>query len=189
MKLGQISTTETLKEAVMDYLLTRHPELSVIPDELRDFILEYERKNRKSNAFLLYVIGKETIFRVAAKYENVTKEEIPFKIMKDATLGMFANVNLFFKLLNYRGDLLKGHKIYDQAFNNREGLRGRRTAMGSWCDVGPQLIEYLYTKILTPQDLIDDIEKPLPGQFINYCVCFEDDNTRRLLKIGGILKE
>ncbi len=187
MKVG----TETLKEAVTDYLLTQHPEFSAIPDELRDFILEYERKKRKHTVFLVYRIGYEGKFRIGAKYENITENEVPFKIMKDASLGKSVcwKPVLFRRLLEYRRNLLKDHEIFAQAVKNMEELDmdGPPIMVGSWCDVDPKLIEYLYTKILTPQDLIDDI--CVLHDYTRYHICFENDDTRPLLVLGGVLKE
>ncbi len=172
-----------LTKITTDYILNKHPELKSLTNDVL-VMLAKKAAERKRNVSL--VEGAEFL-QVIARYPNVTESEIPYKIMKDIRLGCSWNSeryrcekSLFHLLLEHRQLLLEDHKIFEDALSwmciedREDDYQSRR--------ISPELIEYLYTKILTPQNLLDDIKEisKISGDkkyYKSFHICFEDEAT------------
>ncbi len=156
--------------------------IKTLPRDVVNTLAEYALEHRKRNVVLMYSSWWRTIPKIVGQWKNVTKIELAYKIMEDSTLGNIVRVDgdedegeddLFYSLLRYNKKLLKGHSIFNKE-EDGGGLWWLDEDIG-W-DIEPKQIKYLYTKILTPERLLKDIEEigeePEEGA---YFICFEDE--------------
>ena len=179
--------------------------IETLPQDVIDTLVEYALEFRKRDTVLTSRITGGDI-EILGQWKNVTKVELARKIMSDATLGYSCEngppCRLFYDLLYHNRKLLKGHSIFNKKeLDKRVGLYSAKTSIirgsksnltwitgyhlfDAWtidpCNVEPELIQYLYTEILTPERLLKDIEEVyiLDAFFI----CFEDEASWRCAK-------
>jgi len=165
-------------------------KIVVLPTDLQEFLLEQRRTIclvRYSRPFDgEWVFDR---FEVYAKYENITMKELPYRIMKDPILGKPRNNPdpdesgdggcLFEKLIHLH------IKLMAQIPKN---IRRKHNDTS----VKPELIEHLYTYLLSPKELIDDIlnlgtlgfggQGKVGDQGWKFDFFFEDEGTWQFMK-------
>jgi len=153
--------------------------IKTLPQEVVETLAEYAFEHRKRDAVLVYCpAGLSDGFHTIGKWKNVTNADLSHKIMKEATLGYSYEgphpCELFYNLLFHNRKLLKGHPIFDKNFDNKFDITWITDGCGyETYNVEPELIQYLYTKILTPERLLKDIDElDTEGA---YFMCFEDE--------------
>lgn len=135
--------------------------------------------------------GKKSKYCRVARYENVTQHRLPYLIMEDHKLGK--DNGLFHLLLIYRQNMIQNHALFNPVLEwmkDRSDHNELRPGP-NWTynhDIEPKLIEYLYTEIMKPEDLLVDIEKCEYQQKWDhmgkwgYHVCFEDESSWKCLE-------
>ncbi len=157
--------------------ITKHLPQDVLP------VLLSQVDKPKRTAYLVAVspcYSNEPL-RIKGRYENVTEEELPLEIMKDASLGN-SDCDVFQSLLDFRRSLLKGHQIFEEFLS--WDLDPEEEPYHD--DIKPNLIEYLYTKILTPEVFMEDLRVATKSPDVpcdeNFYICFEDEASWECLK-------
>ncbi len=112
--------------------------------------------NHSKTVYIIDIeVGSKCPVGVVATY-NCSEKDLPFKIMRDPIYGVAGEDCLFHYLLQHRLTKLEG-----DIFKNVLAAIQKKPDFCEWSDdftVKPILIECLYTKILTPEDLLKDIE-------------------------------
>ena len=112
--------------------------------------------------------------RVVGRYENTTMEDVPLQMMKDSVLGAHFLYPFHF-LLDMHKDLLQKEDMFKGVLRQLDDDKGFDAF-----EVDPKLIEHLYTKILSPKDIVKDIQE-IGSDFgeWKYLFCFEDTLFQR----------
>ena len=169
-----------LKVATTNYILTQHPELKSLPEDIFTCLVEQAKKSRKRNFSLVRtccVVENADAIRVMKTYKDVTEKELSYKIMEESEFGIEDECGMFHELLYYNKDRLKKHKIFEDVLKAIDA----DYFMESFGNISPSLIKYLYTKILTPEDLIKDIVVCTDDGEDCYYICPHDELTWKCL--------
>lgn len=151
------SQVEDLKSLTADQLVT------LLSQDVVDILKD---SAQKGTAYLVEFNEYENIenpYRVWGKYRDTTPERVPYRIMRDSNLGFRPEENedgggIFHVLLEANEGLMRGHKIFEEYFDwldlENDGWKDDLPTF----EFKPELIEYLYTKIKRPRDLIHDLQ-------------------------------
>ena len=106
------------------------------------------------------------VFRTLSQYELVTKEQLVYKIMRDDNvhiMGLFGNFfDLYWKEKSLKQyDIFKDLSVYLEEHGCLKGAK-----------VTSEQMVYLYTKVLRPLDLLDDIQVVIQDEQDEYCYLF-----------------
>ena len=122
-----------------------------------------------------------------SRYENATEAELALRILEDPKHGEQSLWGgLFHFLLHERKRLWFGNDGFPKINAwmkkcEKECECSPFSMWGNWrerCRIDLKEIQHLYTKILTPADLLADIRaKGRNGTPISFYLCFEDEDT------------
>ena len=160
-----------------------------LPDDILDFILSRAKGNRERTILIIHTqqFTEDGVppLTVLGRYENVTEAQLPLKVMEDDVLGKMDNRGLFHRLLEHHQFLLEGHQ---EVFG--EALAEMCREDDWWyytMEVPAKLIKHLYTKILTPPDLLRDIRVVGGWEEESYHICYEDEATWKCLECTDVV--
>lgn len=139
---------------------------------------------RRGTAYLVEYCewaNSECPYVVWGKYPDTTPKGVLYRIIQDSNLGSGKATNgpceIFHSLLYKNESLMEGHEIF------KEYLQAKKDGTEYDYDTRfdrPELIEYLYTKVKRPEDLIEDLRNSDFGNGYRDCfIVFEDDSYWR----------
>ncbi len=155
-------------------------EMRSLPDDLLELMFERAKGNKERTMLIMYAEFNDYDCRspltVVARYENITKAQLPFEIMKDDKLR---DKGLFHRLLEHHEALLQKHQeVYGDALAK---MHDDDEWWGDTMVIPAKLIKYLYTKILTPSDLLRDIKVVGEPSEESYHICYQDETFWKCL--------
>lgn len=155
--------------------------LVTCPDEPQTLLIR--KANPRRTAILAsYQFGTEEfpIVRVIGEYQYITKEELAFKIINDPDLGKTIDEDysvLFHRLLEYHRAKLTGHLIFRKVLQllKKEKDGDSLSYWGEIYEVKPELMMYLYTRILSsPVQILKDLHK-IEEDVFRYYIFYQDE--------------
>ncbi len=189
--------------------ITYEKILATLPEEVLDSLAMRALKRRKRTACLIFMHKKEEplklvedvypviqalkllrpiypIIQVVARYENITEEELPLRVIKDIKKIENHCTYPLHCLLGSNRDILENNDLFKEMSVDGD------TPFDEY-KVDQELIEHLYTKILKPEDILTDIQKIgdlwFDGENIGtwtFRICFEDELSFKVLKAQGL---